>query len=63
MISIHIKTGGPTGKWYTRIYKTPEHVSESFIVDIDALITNLKNTRGWEVKIGYNLLRAIHANI
>ena len=57
MVSIHILIPSNNGKWHTRHYTPSATPTVTAIVDFDDIITNLRNTRGWEVKVGYNLLR------
>jgi hypothetical protein len=58
MTSIHIQIPSNNGKWHTRHYTHSEvYEGRSFIMCFDKLLTNLRNTRGWKVKVGYNLLR------
>ena len=61
MISIHIHIPS-NGKWHTRHFNPGRLKIRSAIIDFDNIITNLRNTRSWEVKVGYNLLRELHAN-
>jgi len=63
MISIHIKIPSNNGKWHTKKFSFSDRLSgNSVILNFDDIIANLRIARGWEVKVGYNLLREIHAN-
>ncbi len=60
MVSIHILIPSNNGTWYTRFFHDKRSDrAQSYIIDVDELIKNLRGTRGWKVKVGYNLLREI----
>ena len=57
MISVHIKPS--TSKWHTRFIPAVSLSSECLSTN---LIKKLQRTKSWQFKVGYNLLREIHAN-
>jgi len=60
MVSIHILIPSNNGKWHTQKHSFSDRLRDnSVILNFDDIITNLRNTRGWEVKVGYNLLREL----
>ena len=60
MTSIHIYIPS-LNKWHSRHYVDDRvNPTKSAVWDLDDDIKNLENTRGWKVKVGYNLLREVH---
>ncbi len=58
MTLIHIRIPSNKGKWHTqKIGFTDRHKDRSVLLNFDDMLTNYKNTNGWEIKVGYNLLR------